>query len=368
MKILFLSAAFYPSIGGVETHTYRLAQELARLHHKISVITEQAQPKDLELAKIYHLRLTSASEAKSVKSNVESVQTDSYFNRKLRVYRFYFGKPGKLKKFRIWYNIFKHRKLIAEADVVHCHDVFIWYLPFRFLYPGKKVFTTFHGYETKFPPEKKAVVIRRISEKLSRGIICVGDYIKNWYGARPDVVTYGGVDKQTLRSGRLPVGLKHHKKLKIVLVGRLADDIGIPLYIKVFTLLKKKRIPFTLDVYGDGDYRQKLNRFGRVKSFSSHLFPFLRRADVVFASSYLVMLEALALGKPIFAVYSNKLKEDYLFESPFKKFVTVSNNPLEIVHAIVKGGSKKILEEGQNWAQQQTWEKVTQDYIGLWGK
>lgn len=368
MKIVFLTASFYPSIGGVETHTYQLAGELVRKHHKLTVITEQAQPKDLGLAKIYHSELMSASEAKSEKSDVESVQANSYFNRKLRVYRFYFGKPGRLKKFKIWWTIFKYRDLIREADVVHCHDVFIWYLPFRFLYPGKKVFTTFHGYETKVPPEKKAVLIRKISEKLSRGTVCVGDFIKNWYGTKPDMVTYGGVDRATLRSGRLVTDRVHHKKLKIVLVGRLADDIGIPLYIKVLALLKKKKIPFILDVYGDGEYKFSLRRFGRVQSFSSHLYPVLRRADIVFASSYLIMLEALVLGKPIYAVYSNKLKKDYLLDSPFKKYVTMSDSAQDVVRSIIREPNQKVLEDGKAWAQEQTWEKVADEYAKLWEK
>jgi len=71
--------------------------------------------------------------------------------------------------------------LIQEADIVHCHDVFFWYLPFRFLYPKKKVFTTFHGWEGIFPPKWQAKVIRNISEKLSFGNICVGDFIRKWY-------------------------------------------------------------------------------------------------------------------------------------------------------------------------------------------
>ena len=34
----------------------------------------------------------------------------------------------------IWFWLFKNRMLIGWADVVYCHDVFIWDLPFSILH------------------------------------------------------------------------------------------------------------------------------------------------------------------------------------------------------------------------------------------
>ena len=81
------------------------------------------------------------------------------------------------EKFYVWIWFWKNKQLIKNADIVHAHDVFYWYLPFRFMFPRKKVFITFHGYES-YPVRKRAIIVRRISELLSNGNICVGDFIK----------------------------------------------------------------------------------------------------------------------------------------------------------------------------------------------
>jgi hypothetical protein len=53
--------------------------------------------------------------------------------------------------------MWNNRDLIKEADIIHCHDVFFWYLPFRFLFPQKKVYIPFHGYEGNNPPNKRKI-------------------------------------------------------------------------------------------------------------------------------------------------------------------------------------------------------------------
>ena len=97
------------------------------------------------------------------------------------------------KKLHIWRWLWKNRVSIKRNEIIHAHDVAFWYLPFRFIYPNKKFYITFHGWEGKFPVPWKNKLVRKISERLARGNICVGDYIKKYYGARPDYVTYGAV-------------------------------------------------------------------------------------------------------------------------------------------------------------------------------
>ena len=168
MTILFFSRLFYPHIGGVETHVLEVGKRLVKRGHKIIVITEKYQSKG-ESAKV-------TGEVDGIEIRRIPVERDSGVVPLS-------GTPQNDggKKFRIWWWLWQHKDLIKNADIVHCHDVFFWYLPFRFLYFNKPVYTTFHGYETKFPPSKKAIFVRRISEKLSWGNICVGDYIKKWY-------------------------------------------------------------------------------------------------------------------------------------------------------------------------------------------
>ena len=164
MTIVFFTHRFWPEIGGVEKHALEVALELVKRGHKVTVLAENNG--NLKDGEIYN--------------GIEIIR--------IRIHT-----SERLKKFIIWKWLFINRKLIEKADVIHCHDVFFWFLPFRFLYPKKPVFTTFHGYETKFPPSYKAILMRKISEKLSFGNICIGDYIKKWYGTKPDFITYGGI-------------------------------------------------------------------------------------------------------------------------------------------------------------------------------
>lgn len=146
MKILFLARYKWPHIGGVEKHIQRVASSLKRLGHKIIIISEE----DIKYPHIKFLGLL-----------------------------------------YIWLWLFKNRKLIEQADIVYCHDVFIWYLPFRFLYPSKPVYTTFHGWEGIWPIPPKNVLLKRLAAKLSWGTIAVGKYIEKYYGIRADKIIYG---------------------------------------------------------------------------------------------------------------------------------------------------------------------------------
>ncbi|MBI4091770.1 MAG: glycosyltransferase family 4 protein, partial [Candidatus Levybacteria bacterium] len=192
MNVLFLTRRFYPDIGGVEKHVLEVSKELVKRGHEVTVITENSFSLKLRGVNTYHSE--DQSDTYSINSNkaVKSIQIDHSELKKIKVLRLNFGKENSFKKFRVWLRLLRHTDTIKKSSVVHCHDVFFWYLPFRFLFPFKKVFTTFHGYETIFPPSTKARLLRKISEKLSYGNICIGDFIKKWYGTKPDYVTYGG--------------------------------------------------------------------------------------------------------------------------------------------------------------------------------
>src|ERR1035437_8309253 len=177
MKIVFLARKFYPEIGGVEKHVLEICKRLVKQGHRVVVITELEKNTN---GQNYHLLPESAKPM----GKVEGIE----------IYRIDVGKQGWLKKFKIWIQLWKLRQLISSADVVHCHDVFFWYLPIMFLFPFKNVYTTFHGYEGNAIPTKKAIAMHKLAEKLSRGNICVGDFLQKWYGTKPTFVTYGAVN------------------------------------------------------------------------------------------------------------------------------------------------------------------------------
>lgn len=345
MIIVFLTRRFYPYVGGVESHVFELSRELVKRGHKITIITEETPKKT-----------TKELDTKTLEG--------------IDVLRINTGSDNWFKKFRIWRNIFKLRKILDESDIVHCHDVFFWYAPFRFLFPNKKVFTTFHGYETVYPPSKKAVFVRKLSEKLSNGNICIGEYISKWYGTKYDYIIYGGIEEPAFKSQILNSSITD--KPTIVLIGRLEKDIGVSTYLKSLDDLKKDKINFKFLAYGEGAYENQIKKYGNISGFTN-ANKALKDSDIVFVSSYLLILQALALRKVVIAVFENPLKEDYLKLSPFSEFIYICKNNKEVV-SVVKSitsdpwKSNSMLEKGYVWAKKQTWEAVANTYLKLWKK
>ena len=340
MVVVFLAGLFYPHIGGVEKHVLEISRLLTKKGCKVIILTER-----------YNNNLKAFEELSGID-----------------IYRINAGKDNFFKKFRVWFGLWKLRSLFKNADIIHAHDIFFWYLPFRFLYFNKPIFTTFHGYETKFPPSKKAIIIRKLSDRLSSGSICVGDYVKKWYGASSKYVTYGGV---SIRNYHATVCGSYAKGIKILFIGRLEEDAGIRIYLRVMDVLKKKRVRFTFDACGDGPFRKEVERFGRVYGFVSDLASYIKSSDFVFASSYLSILEAMAAKKMVFSVYDNPLKEDYLKMSPFAQWIVIESSPEgladKIIYFLKYQEKKKIItNSAYNWVKTQTWEKVVDKYLSLW--
>ncbi|HZQ29519.1 MAG TPA: glycosyltransferase family 4 protein [Patescibacteria group bacterium] len=330
MKVVFFLPYFYPHIGGVEKHSLEVARRLKRKGYKVIVVTEGNRDK---------------------KEKISGIE----------VYRLYFGKKNWFKKFRIWLKILKYRELIRSADTIHCHDVFFWYLPLRIMYPGKKVFITFHGFEN-IPPKIKEIFIRRLSEKLSSGNIAVGDYIKKWYGTNSNLVTYGAIDKIHKSTGSF-----NQRKPKILLIGRLESDIGIKSYIETLKTLSN----FNLDVLGDGSFREELRKYGTVHGFVKNPDPYFKKADIIFASSYLSMLQGLSFRKPVFSIYENNFKRDYLLMSPLARFTVIKGSPKRLEDEVKLVMGDRILRESlilksSEWIKNQTWDKITNQYLALW--
>ncbi len=346
MTIIFLTRRFYPLIGGVEIHSLEVAKRLEQLGHKVIVITENYKKQGLEGVESSDLKDIDGIEVRRINP----------------------GGDGWFKKFRIWREIWKLRSLLNKADVIHCHDVFFWYLPFRFFYLSKKVYITFHGYEAKFPIAKKAIIVRRISEVLSFGNICIGDYISKWYGTKPDYVAYGGVYQIKNEKSNIK---NTNKKLKIVLIGRLEQDIGVRTYIKALEKLREDKIDFSFRVYGEGALTKKVEKYGKVSGFTDNIYQVMKASDIIFASSYLTILQALAVKKIVIAVYENPLKEDYLKLSPFSRYIYICKNAKEIANVIesvrnTPWKSNSMTEGGLLWTKEQTWNRVAEIYLSLW--
>ena len=344
-KILFFCRLFYPHIGGVEKHVLEISKRLVAKGFEVTVLTE----------------------------NFDSLPEQDKIEG-IKIFRVKAGREGRLKKFRVWLNLLKYVGLIASSDIVHCHDIFFWYLPFRFIFFSKPVFTTFHGNEGNEIPTKKSIFMHKIAEKLSSGNICVGDYLQKWYGTKPDITTYGAVN--------IPKNNRSNKRKSVksaLYIGRLEEEAGIMIYLQALKILKDKKVNLKLTVLGDGsqgkiakEYAKKNNLDVEFKGFVSEVYKYLPNFDIVFSGRYLGVMESFVFKKFVFVVYNNAIKKDYFGLAPYKDFIAMEKDPnklsVQIANYIKHPGEyTEKINGAYDWVKKQTWEKLVGQYIELWG-
>ena len=311
MRILFLTRLFWPHLGGVEKHVEGLSLSLRKKKHRVTILTEKFD--------------------KNLK--------ETEFVNGVKIVRFSYPKIKYLGILYIWFWFFKNRKLIEKSDIVHCHDVFIWYLPFRFLFPRKPVYITFHGWEGVYPIPWKSILLKRVAVILSKGNICVGKYLKKYFGIKSTSVTFGAVD--TALSSKAV-----KDKSLTVYVGRLEKDTGLMVFLKRLKKIGEAKVVFC----GDGSLRKECENYGEVLGFVDPR-PYLAKASVCFPSGYLSALEAMVNKCEIELAWDNPLKKDYWTMTPFYEWI-----------------QNKDRSSAYNWVIGETWEKLADSYLKLWSR
>lgn len=337
-KILFLVPRYAPAVGGVEKHTAHLAQELIHRGFSITVLTTSHQP---------------GLKPSEIIAGVKVIRLPfQHFNHKLQT----------------WQWIWQHRQLFVDADIVHIHDVFWWYYPLRIYYFNKKVFTTFHGYEGPGLPRWQAVWHRRLVEKLSYRTIAVGEFIKKWYGQNPDLIIYGAADQQGVSDKTTA------KKNSAVFLGRLEEDTGIMMYLEALQRIQPK---INLDVYGEGSFLNRAKKFVQRRKLDVKFYLWQTRVDQLynsheyaFVSRYLAILEAMQSKRLVLVVYNNQIKKDYLTMHPASKWMVIAGSAQELAEKLQKlseAQKNNMIKQAYDWAEQQTWPKLADEYLKLWG-
>ena len=350
MNILFLTPRdSKTNLGGVEGHVRLLTEELVRRGHEV---------KELALDGLY------------------KGPTLPWQGRTLGY------------KFRAWIFLWDRKELFRWAEVVHVHDVFWWYAPFAIINKGLAllwqqgqalVSVTFHGWERVYPPSRSAVIQKRLADFLSDGTIGVGSFYEKWYGVKPDRVVWGVVDQKIDGLYKGPTLLWQGRTLRtLVFLGRLEEVNGMKIVLRALKVGPWRTLRsdlFRCIFVGEGSYRREAEKFGRVTGMVKNPLKYLVDADVVIASSYMSMLEAAAMGKPIIAIANNELKMDYLTTHPLRKWIKVVKNAEELIEEIrglYKGPTllqqqDRTLKNASRWAIRQTPERLADTYESLWG-
>jgi glycosyltransferase involved in cell wall biosynthesis len=349
MKIVFLTRKFWPEIGGVEKHCLEVGKRLVKENHQLIVITEKIKK---EASSNTKQSGTESAKATGGKDGIKILRIDP-------------GRDNWFKKFRVWKELWSIKSVLRDADIIHCHDVFYWYLPFRLMYPTKKVFITFHGYEGNNTPGIKAKNSHKIAEKLTKGNICIGEFLKKWYGTKPTIISYGATDSTRISKEK-------SDSRNILFLGRLEEETGIMEYLKAIKILGKD-FKYDLRILGDGSLKKKAEVFCKVNELNVKFYGFvddivrhLDKSNIVFVSRYLGILEALASKNLIFSVYNNEIKKDYLKMTPFKNFIYINKDAEGIANNLLEKIDQKKIDSGYEWAKKQTWEELTKKYLKLW--
>lgn len=352
MKILFITPRFYPELGGVEKHVNSIAERLSKSGNKITIITSTYR-NDLKcIEKINGIDVYRNRLSKSDKH--------SYISTSLQL--------GKMMFF-----LLRNFSLIKSHDVIHLHDpaTFLWAIPLiPFL--GKRIFITFHGFEG-YPIQNIYKIIRKLAEGFTKGNICVGEFITKWYGTKPTFIIVGGVELDTKI-------YDNYNEESAVFVGRLEKDTGILDFIDCLSILKDRHgIDLPLHICGDGSLRSKVIQNAKDKNtkiilhgFVENVRTYMLNSHYVFATGYLSILEAMYCKRPVFSIYDNPLKKDYLYSIPeTDNLMFVAGSSQELVtkiYNVIKSSEleKSVLEKAYVFANNQSWDNIANTYLNLY--
>ena len=331
MNILFFCRLYYPHIGGVEKHVKRISEELIKLGHSITIITESHD---------------------SSLPNYEKIDGISLYRIPVS------NIPEANKKFVIWKWLYQNSHLIHDTDIVHIHDVFYWWIPFIFKCRKKKYFATFHGWEGVYPPRTSAIWQKKAAAKFSNGSIAVGLYISKWYGINPTKIIYGASDYKLVKS--------NHSH-QILVYGRLSKDNDMDLVLKALREITKKYKKTKIMFFGDGEYHDRAKKLGNVIGFDPEPEKYLSSSSIIISSSYLSIFDSLAMGKNVISVSTNPLKYDYLQMSPLAPFIHIASSVQDIVSIIdTNMENPEINLNGSKWADSYSWSTIAKEYLNLW--
>lgn len=353
MKIVFVTVHYHPRVGGVEKHVREAALRLAAAGHTVTVVTGLDDP------------------------DLPRRDRDNG----IRVLRLSRPKVPVLGRFTANIRFLMHLKLLMGADVVHYHDVSAFWgwglisYPLLWLF-GNKVFLTFHGWEGAVPPRRAMILRRRVSAALAAGTLSIGAFIDRWYGTRSDSVGYGGVDHRRYNCGGRESG---DLPPRVAYLGRFASDTGLPLLVEAVRLVVQEPggSPH-FDFYGTGPLEDELKLLqaegrGRVRVMPpvADTAAIVMDVPAVAASGYLSILEALSARRMVIAMYADPLREDYLRCHPAADSLWICGTAQEVRSALLDiftrpEEARRRSEAGWRWAQGQSWEHVTGEYLRLW--
>jgi glycosyltransferase involved in cell wall biosynthesis len=329
VNIVQITRLYSPHIGGVEKVVNHLSKKLVRMGHDVSIITSK------------------------YRDSLQSYSTEDGVN----IFRINSIPIRFIGLVAIWIQIARISNQIRSADIIHIHDVFLWYIPFRILFPFKKVFITFHGWEGTHITFN-SLMQKKLASLLSNKTMVVGEYLTKIYGIKSQYVSYGATERISLNKKKLPD--------TILYLGRLDRSTDLPFLLK---FLKKIPKSYKIIFCGDGELRSDCEKIGKVTGFTDPV-PYIKRSNIVFAGGYLSVLESLVCKCETVVICVGSIRKMAFKSTPFSKYIHIVTNEASLSSTLRKLISSKAISEkakkGYNVARFYSWDKLANDYLKFW--
>lgn len=355
MKIVILTWEYLPhKVGGTEIATSKIAQQLSRRGHEITVLTTGG--KDLPAV---------------TSENGASIFRTKAFNFKALKYLWFGFKAIKLA-----------RKL--EPDIIHAQAIWTGLPALVISTIIKKPYVVWgQGSDIYYPRYFKGFLSRAIL-KHADAVIALTDDMKNEIlntCEREIAVIGNGIDPERfegLSKIRTRMQLKIGENAKVVIfVGSLVPVKGIQYLIEAINLVKRNITSIRLLIVGDGPERCKLEILVYKLNLNKHV-TFYGRIDNQIVPEYLIasdvfalpslsegfpvaIVEAMATGLPVISTKVRGLPE--LVKEGINGFLVEPANPKDLadkVGYILTNKSIQLAIKNNNyaWANMNTWGKV----------
>jgi glycosyltransferase involved in cell wall biosynthesis len=265
----------------------------------------------------------------------------------------------------------------GREAVIHVHDLNALSVAFPALLLRRalrRTFLTIHGWDGIYPPSSRMQSRLHHAVRSVRGTLCVGAFVRKWYGLGEGPVTYGGVDDFRCP----PPADVLSRPLEVAYVGRLEPDTGVLELVRGFLdVWRAEPDSLRLIVRGAGSLRPEIEALARraqgaiVFREPTSTLEELYGAPVVFASGYLTIAEALRARRIVFAFFGNPIRRDYLVLHPAAAALRICGSEDDVARELLQclaSGSEMLAAaaEGWAWAEGQSWAAVARQYVDLW--
>jgi glycosyltransferase involved in cell wall biosynthesis len=292
MNILFLNSIGRNKFGGGEKWMVNAAKGLAERGHHVTLASRQDS------------RILGYAAEKGVRTAVMEIHADLSPLKTLRIARY-------LKN--------------ESIDVLICNlnkDVRVAGLAARL--QGKTAVLARHGMLLCSNKWKHRITLTRLADGIITNSTTIRDAYRTYGWFDPSFVTviYNGI---TIPEQVVPhdFSVEFPGRTVVYSAGRLSDQKGFPHLIEAAALLKRKRNDLVFVVSGEGKLEQELKlqaaRAGMKDSFlffgfAPDIYPFLGGCDLFVLASLFegmpnVVMEAMAMGKPVVATDVNGARE-----------------------------------------------------------